>query len=409
MRLLKVDSLDEARNKLIQAAACITPKISSMPLQDAFGMILAENLMASESIPAFRKSTVDGYAVVAKDTSGASETIPSFLSLVGEVEMGKDATIPIASGQCVYVPTGGMLPEGADAVVMVEHSEPFGVGQVAVYDTVSPGRSVIQIGDDVRAGATYMTKGKRLRAQEIGVLASMGVVDVPVFSPWRVTILSTGDELVPVEQKLKSGEIRDSNSYTTAAQCMKYGLEVVAQKILKDDEEAIRRAILEAKENSDLLIVSGGSSQGKKDMTALLLDELSTPGVFTHGIAVKPGKPTILGIDELSKTLMFGLPGHPVAAMVIFELLVGWLWQTMTETPEPRTIPATLDTNVVGGSGRTMCLLLELSKAKSEWIATPILGNSGLLSTLTHADGYTMLSVNQEGLNIGDTIQVTLF
>lgn len=408
MRLLKVDSLDEARNKLVQAAAFVTPKVSIMPLQNAFGMILAEDLIASESNPAFRKSTVDGYAVVAKDTSGASETIPSFLSLVGEVEMGKDAAISITSGQCVYVPTGGMLPEGADAVVMVEHSEPFGDGQVAIYDSVSPGRSVIQIGDDVRAGAIYMTKGKRLRAQEIGVLASMGVVDVPVFSPWKVTILSTGDELIPVDQKLKAGEIRDSNSYTAAAQCMKYGLSIVAQKILKDDEEAIRNAILEAKGNSDLLIVSGGSSQGKKDMTAMLLDELSTPGVFTHGIAVKPGKPTILGVDELSKTLMFGLPGHPVAAMVIFELLVGWLWQNVTGSPEPITMPACMDTNVAGGAGRSMCLLLELSKGQNGWVATPILGNSGLLSTLTHADGYTLLGVNQEGLNIGDTVQVTL-
>jgi molybdopterin molybdotransferase len=204
------------------------------------------------------------------------------------------------------------------------------------------------------------------------------------------------------------GEIRDSNSYTAAAQCKKYGLEVVAQLILPDDEKCIRNAIIAAKGNSDLLIISGGSSQGKKDMTAVLLDELSSPGVFTHGIAVKPGKPTILGVDEISKTLMIGLPGHPVAAMVIFELLIAWLWQRVTDSPEPKTIPATMDTNVSGGSGRSMCLLLELSAGPGGWIATPILGNSGLLSTLTHADGYTMLGVNQEGLNRGETVQVTL-
>jgi molybdopterin molybdotransferase len=409
VRLLKVDSLEEARDKLIQASVCIKPKHIMRPLNEALGMILAEDLKASESVPAFRKSTVDGYAVVAKDTSGASETIPAFLQCIGEVEMGKIAMTPIESGQCVYVPTGGMLPEGANAVVMVEHSEPFGNGQVAIYDSVSPGRSVIDIGDDVVEGAIYMTKGKRLRAQEIGVLASMGVAEVPILSPWRVTILSTGDELIPIEQKLMPGEIRDSNSYTAAAQCRKHGLEVVAQLILPDDEEAIRNAILAAKGNSDLLIISGGSSQGKKDMTAVLLDELSSPGVFTHGIAVKPGKPTILAVDEISKTLMIGLPGHPVAAMVIFELLVGWLWRRVAGSPEPLTIPATLDINVAGGSGRAMCLLLELSAGVNGWIATPILGNSGLLSTLTHADGYTMLGLNQEGLNRGETVQVTLF
>jgi molybdopterin molybdotransferase len=183
---------------------------------------------------------------------------------------------------------------------------------------------------------------------------------------------------------------------------------VVTKLILPDDEESIRNAILTAKGNSDLLIISGGSSQGKKDMTAVLLDELSTPGVFTHGIAVKPGKPTILGIDEVSKTLMIGLPGHPVAAMVIFELLVGWLWQTMTGSPKPLTIPATMESNVAGGSGRSMCLLLQLSAGSEGWVATPILGNSGLMSTLTHADGYTMLGINQEGLNSGETVQVTL-
>jgi molybdopterin molybdotransferase len=409
MKLLKVDSLEEARNKLIQAAAFLPLETIRRPLLDAFGMILAEDLRANESIPAFRKSTVDGYAVVAKDTSGASETIPSFLQCVGEVEMGKKAEIPIVSGQCIYVPTGGMLPEGANAVVMVEHSEPFGEGQVAIYDSVSPGRSVIEIGDDVFAGATYMEKGKRIRAQEIGVLASMGVVDVPVYKPWRVSILSTGDELVSVNQSILPGEIRDSNSYTAAAQCEKYGLEVIERRMIQDDEDAIRDAILIAKSNSDLLIISGGSSQGKKDMTAALMDELATPGVFTHGIAVKPGKPTILGIDEPSKTLLIGLPGHPVAAMVIFELIIGGLWQTKTGCIESKAIPAIMDTNVAGGSGRTMCLLVALSGESKGWVATPILGNSGLLSTLTHADGYTMLGVNQEGLNIGDTVQVILF
>jgi len=408
VRLLKVDSLKEARDKIIRAAECIRPVATITQLSYAFGRILAEDLIACESIPSFRKSTVDGYAVVAKDTSGASETIPSFLNCIGEVEMGKTSTCPIVSGQCVYVPTGGMVPEGANAVVMVEHSEPFGEGQIAIYESVSPGRSIIEIGDDVMAGETYLTRGRRLRAQEIGVLASMGIVEVPTFTPWRVTILSTGDELKPANQTLLPGEIRDSNSYTAAAQCNKYGLEVVARRILPDDEESIRDAILVAKSNSDLLIISGGSSQGKKDMTADLLDQLSKPGVFTHGIAVKPGKPTILCVDEESNTLMIGLPGHPVAAMVIFELIIGWLWQKMTNAIESVTIPAIMDTNVAGGAGRALCLLLELSKGPEGWIATPILGHSGLMTTLTHADGYTMLGNNKEGLNRGETVQVTL-
>lgn len=408
MKLLKVDSLDEARKKLYQAAMGILPHVVECDIEDAMGKILGEDLHAAESVPGFRKSTVDGYAVIAGDTSGASDTIPSFFINRGEVEMGKGTALSISSGECVYVPTGGMLPEGADAVVMVEHSEPFGGDQVAIYDAVSKGRNVIEIGDDILLGATLLKKGKRLRAQEIGVLASMGFVKVPVYRPWKVTILSTGDELVPPGQTLKPGEIRDSNSYTAAAQCEKYGLEVVSRRILPDDEHLIRSAIGEAKESSDILIISGGSSQGKKDMTASLLDECSNPGVFTHGIAVKPGKPTILGMDDSSKTLLVGLPGHPVAAMLIFELLIGWVWQEATGTNKQPAITATLDTNTPGGAGRAMCLLVELSAAENGWMATPILGNSGLLSTLTHADGYVLVGANQEGLNRGDTVQVVL-
>lgn len=408
MKLLKVDSLDEARKKLYQAATVILPDVVDCDIEDAMGKILGEDLHAAESVPGFRKSTVDGYAVIAGDTSGASDTIPSFFINRGEVEMGKGTALSISSGECVYVPTGGMLPEGADAVVMVEHSEPFGGDQVAIYDAVSKGRNVIEIGDDILLGATFLKKGKRLRAQEIGVLASMGFVKVPVYRPWKVTILSTGDELVPAGQPLKPGEIRDSNSYTAAAQCEKYGLEVVSRRILPDDEHLIRSAIGEAKESSDILIISGGSSQGKKDMTASLLDESSDPGVFTHGIAVKPGKPTILGMDDSSKTLLVGLPGHPVAAMLIFELLIGWVWQEATGTNKQPAITATLDTNTPGGAGRAMCLLVELSAGENGWMATPILGNSGLLSTLTHADGYVLVGANQEGLNRGDTVQVVL-
>ena len=408
MKLLKVDSLDEARKKLYQAAAGILPDVVDCDIEDAMGKILGEDLHAAESVPGFRKSTVDGYAVIAGDTSGASDTIPSFFINRGEVEMGKATALSISSGECVYVPTGGMLPEGADAVVMVEHSEPFGGDQVAIYDAVSKGRNLIEIGDDILLGVTFLKKGKRLRAQEIGVLASMGFVKVPVYRPWKVTILSTGDELIPPGQPLKPGEIRDSNSYTAAAQCEKYGLEVVSRRILPDAEHLIRSAIGEAKESSDILIISGGSSQGKKDMTASLLDECSDPGVFTHGIAVKPGKPTILGMDDSSKTMLVGLPGHPVAAMLIFELLIGWVWQEATGTNKQPAITATLDTNTPGGAGRAMCLLVELSAGENGWMATPILGNSGLLSTLTHADGYVLVGANQEGLNRGDTVQVVL-
>lgn len=408
MELLTVDSLEQAREKLLKAAEKKKLQIEFVDRKEAPGRILATDLVSPEPVPHFRRSTVDGYAVRAVDTQGVTESIPVFLEVVERIEIGTPAVRMVQPGQCVYVPTGGMVPEGADAVVMVEYSEAFDETSIAVYDSVSPGRNVVSIGEDIREQSLFLRKGTVIRPQEIGVMSSAGVHAVPVYKPWKITIVSTGDELVPAEHKPGPGQIRDINTYVLEAMSRKYGFEVVNIQVLRDERSLLEEAVRKGMEEGDLVAVSGGSSQGEKDHTAAVLDQLSEPGVFTHGIALKPGKPTILGYDEHSQTILAGLPGHPAAAMLVFELLLVWLHRTVTQQPKPEEILAQMSSNVASAPGRTTCLLVSLEESPEGYTAKPILGKSGLMTTLSRANGYTMIDTNKEGLKQGETVRVAL-
>lgn len=408
LRLLTVDTIQEARSKLLAAAESKKQQIEFVDLNQALGRVLASDLISPEPIPAFRRSTVDGYAVKASNTQGVTESIPVFLEVVERIEIGTPAVRLVQPGQCTYVPTGGMIPEGADAVVMVEYCESFDEKSIAVYDSVSPGRNIIGIGEDIQEQALFLKKGARLRPQEIGVLASAGVHTVPVYKPWKITIISTGDELVPAEQKPNPGQIRDINTYVLEAMSYKYGFEVVAKKVLRDERHLLEAEVDKAMKTSDLVVASGGSSQGEKDHTAEVLDQLGSPGVFTHGIALKPGKPTILGYDQPSETVLIGLPGHPAAAMIVFELMAIWLYRNLTHQPAPKEATAAIDSNVASAPGKATCLLVELEEGPSGYTAKPIFGKSGLMTTLSRAHGYTMIETNKEGLKEGETIRVVL-
>lgn len=410
MRLLKVDTLQEAREKLLKAAGNKIPESEYAGFEDCLGKVLAEDLVSRCSIPGFRKSTVDGYAVISQNTQGVTDSIPVFLDVIEEVEIGTVPKNEVKPGQAVYVPTGGMLPEGADAMVMVEYCEKFDDTSIAVYNAVSPGRNVIVEGEDIMEGGVFLKKGKKIRPQEVGVLSSAGVTEAKVFSPWTVTIISTGDELVDASEVPEKGQIRDINTYSISSISRRCGFEIKDRKVLKDDEKLLEDAVRKAMSESDVVVCSGGSSQGEKDHTADVMDRLSVGGVFTHGIAIKPGKPTILGYDEDTETIMVGLPGHPAAAMMVFELMVVWLYRQLTCQKEPLKIPARITENVAAGAGRTTCLMVELKTgADGIYEAEPILGKSGLMTTLTRADGYTMIHGDKEGIKAGEMISVELF
>ena len=409
MKLLVVDTLETARAKMMKAIGNWTVESERVKISEAMGRVLSEDVLSRYPVPEFRRSSVDGYAVKAKDTQGATENLPVFLEVVEEVQMGQGAKSVIISGQCAYVATGGMIPEGADAMVMVEYCESFDEDNIAVYDAVSPGRNMVGIGEDMLADTILLSRGVVVRAQEIGALASAGIREVSVYKKMRLTVISTGDELVDASTTPELGQIYDINTYALVALAEKHGFSVVHSVVLKDEKQLLKETVREAMNFSDMVVVSGGSSQGKKDVTAKVMDELGTPGVFTHGLALKPGKPTIGGYDMESRTILIGLPGHPVAAMMVFELIGVWIVEELTGKKKRKEIRASMETNVASAPGKATCQLVELIEGEEGYLARPIFGKSGLITTLTRADGYTMIDVNKEGLKPGEVVKVQLF
>ena len=409
MKLLKVDTVNEARSKLEGCCAKIMPQTETRGLLDLAGCILAEDIYSKENIPPYRRSIMDGYAIRSKDLGAAGDMIPTMLKESGEVVLGVDpAGLTVEPGQCVYVPTGGYVPEGADAVVMVEYCERFGDGMLAVSKSAAAGENVVSIGEDVSEGERILKRGRRLRPQDIGVMAACGVTSALVFIPWKVTVISTGDELVSPDTMPGPGQIRDINTYTIASRSEAEGFEVVRTVSVKDEREELAAIIEDAKKDSDIVIISGGSSQGKKDMTADLIDEAADQGVLTHGIAAKPGKPTITGFDAKSSTVFIGLPGHPAAALIVYEQTLIKVWRDLTGCEEERTIRAKVNVNVPSAPGRMTFQLIKLGEGDIPE-AIPIFARSGMISPVSSADGYFVMSENQEGIRPGDMVDVHLW
>lgn len=409
MKLLHVDTVEQARDKVKAVLSEKGMEVLECGLTEALGKVLAEDIYAGEPVPAFRRSTVDGYAVRHQDTGGASESLPVFLNITGEVVMGQEALTAVHPGECVYVPTGGMLPEGADAMVMVEYCELFSKKEAAIYQSVPQGANVVQPGDDMKTGELVLPRGTLLRAQEIGALAALGKTKIQVYKPWSITVISTGDELAAPGEILRPGQVRDINTYSLCAQAERMGFEVREHFVLKDDRTLLRDTIRKAMEHSDIVAVSGGSSQGKKDETNSVIAELASEGAFTHGLALKPGKPTILGYDRPSGTLLAGLPGHPTAAMLVFELVIGAVWRMLCGVKEPFPVQAKMLTNLPAAAGRKTCQLVQLcTDEDGEMLAVPVFGRSGLITVLTKADGYVIIEENQEGLKKGEKTKVHL-
>ena len=409
MKLLKVDTLIEAREKIFKKACSWTLKSETISLNsENLGRILAEDIFASDDIPGFRRAIVDGYAVHSGDTSGATESIPVFLKLAGKVPMGKPVQFSVRSGECAYVPTGAMLPPGADAVVMTEYAE-LSDDKVALYETAAPGAGMAEAGEDARKGDLLLGSGAIIRPREAALLSAAGVTEFSVFSPLALSVISTGDELVPPEKNPGPGEIRDSNSNALEALAVKRGYRLVSSRLLGDDAGLLEAAIRETSALSDVVLVSGGSSQGEKDFTADIINRVTKGGVFTHGLALKPGKPAILGWDEENRTLLAGLPGHPVAAMMVFELLLGWLFDRLFKVSPPFPIPARITSNIPGKPGRTVLQPVTLRFENGTYLAEPVFGKSGMITTLTRASGYILIDLNKEGLRKDEPVLVHLF
>ncbi|WP_194609746.1 molybdopterin molybdotransferase MoeA [Clostridium vitabionis] len=414
MKLLQTDTPAQAQAKLLEAFGAHPVQRELVPLASCTGRILAEDIRAGEDIPGFFRSTVDGYAVRAKDTAGAADSVPVFLKVAETVRIGHPAVTRLAPGQCAYVPTGGMLPAGADAVVMVEYCEMLTGDEIAAEAAVAVGENVVRPGEDVKAGEILLTKGTGIGPAQAGALAAAGVRSVPVFVPWKAAVISTGDELVQADDVPGPGQVRDINTWSLAAAVRQTGMELVTAVCIPDDRERFRDTVRRASEEADLVLTSGGSSQGVKDDTEQVLDEVSCGGVFTHGLALKPGKPTILALDRARGTLLIGLPGHPVAALTVFSLLAAPLWRTVTGQKAPHAVPARVTENIAAAPGKATCVPVRLAEHCSPdgictYDAVPVFGKSGLITTMAGADGYLMMDVNEEGLHAGDLTLVHAF
>ena len=374
-------------------------------LGDAAGRVLGADVVATADLPGFARSIVDGFAVQAASTFGASEGLPALLAVVGEVEMGRVAEVVVGAGQAARIPTGGMLPEGADAVVMIEHTEALDESTVEASSSVAPGCNVIQADEDAACGQVVLSRGTLLRPQELGALAALGVDRLEVHRRPVVAILSTGDEVVPAGRSPGPGQVRDVNSHTLAAQVEACG--GVARKlgIVRDDHETFLSIVRAALKEADLLLVSGGSSVGTRDLTIDVLEALPDSEVLVHGVSLKPGKPTILA--RVGHKAVWGLPGHAASAMVVFEVLVRRFVERLSglDRPRPRgRTRARLTRNVRSVHGRTDFVRVRLEGDE----AAPVLGRSGLIRTMVEADGLLEIPRDSEGLDAGVEVDVRL-
>jgi len=404
----KLVSLKEARRLCRERLGNHRMDIERVPLQDAVGRALAAAASAQTPLPHFPRSIRDGYAVRASDTFSASPTSPIVLELTGTVHIGEAPDFTVKSGQAAQIPTGGMLPDGADAMIMVEYADPMGANQVQIFRPVAPGQYIQQVGEDIPQDGQALPAGVVLRPSEISLLSALGETEVEVYRRPRVGIFSTGDEIVAPETEPAPGQMRDANAYGLAAACRSNGSEPIMLGIVRDGADELLSATRAALGDCDLLLISGGSSAGTRDITRQVLADLTSDQTFVDGIALRPGKPTIVAAQD--DTLIFGLPGHPVSALIVFDRLVRSVlaWLTGTEARDMTEI-ARMTRNIPSEPGLTEYVMVKLHHNADGLWAEPIFGKSASLSTLAHADGFIEIDTGIEGLTEGEQTPIILW
>jgi len=399
--LFQVVTLDEARRRIL-AAWTLPGRTEKVALVQAVGRRLADDLRADQPVPGFDRSTVDGYAVRAADTFGVSESLPALLEITAEIQMGKAAAGNLLAGQAAAIATGGMLPPGADGVVMVEHTEKLDAAMVEVSRPVAPGDNLIRQGEDFSAGSVVARSGQRIGPFEMGLAAAAGYERVMVHQPLQVGIISTGEELVTPAEVPRMGQVRDINSYCLAGLVAESGGTPRLYGIVRDDRERLASTLAQAADENDLVVISGGSSVGVRDMTLDVLAE----GLLFHGVAIRPGKPTLAAVQK--GKLVVGLPGHPASAAIAFYLLVRPLLACGGYEDDSRRLWAVLGRNLASGPGREDFVRVRLASQGEDLTAEPVLGKSGVIRTLAEADGLIRIPLHREGLSAGQRVEVIL-
>jgi molybdopterin molybdotransferase len=406
----KVVTPEEALGTLLQVQPVDTEQIATI---ESRARVLAEDLHSPVDLPHFHRAAMDGYAVLARDTFGASASLPAYLNLVGTVEMGKEVTRALNQGEAMRISTGGMLPAKSDGVVMVEYSEEIGNDRVEIHRGISPWQNVIQIGDDIKKGNLVFKGGRRLRAHDLGALTGIGISSVKVFKKPRIALISTGDEIVEAEAEPLPGQVRNINQHSLAGLIEECGATLTDFGVIRDDRQALIRALNTALPISDVIMLSGGSSVGARDIALDSILALPDAKMIFHGISVSPGKPTIFAYAA-GKPLL-GLPGYPVSALVMFDLFAAPLIRALggEEIAGARqlkkTTRAVLKTNVASQQGREDYVRVSLEEENGRLCAVPLPSKSGAIFTLVKADGMIRIDLNQEGVEAGEEVEVILF
>jgi len=404
----RVQTPEELYGKLDRFKPLSSEKVD---IEDCLHRVLSEEIVSPINLPEFPRSTVDGFALKAKDTFGASERSPAIFQVIGEIPMGQVSDIEVKDGEAVKVATGGMVPKGADAVEMVEYTEWVDSHTLHAFKTLSPLENVIQVGEDVKAGEAVLHKGHLIRPQDIGLMAGIGKSDVRVFLRPKVAVISSGDEIVPIEESPVLGEVRDINRYTIVSMVKETGGIPIFLGIAKDRFNELKEKIELGLKESDMVVITGGSSVGSLDLTAEVLQTFPGTEILGHGVSIRPGKPTLLG--DMNGKPFLGLPGHPVSAMVIFhffgkpilKILSGLsrevIWhQIKVKAKASRNIPSV--------PGREDYVRVRLEEKDGTFWAHPIFGKSGAISNLVRANGLIRIGINEEGLEEGEEAEVIL-
>lgn len=405
--LLPIEALKLIIN-ILRKANILTERLK---IDDCYGRIAGADIFSPEDLPAFPRSTVDGYALNSADTFGASESCPAYITIKYDIAMGAVPDFKVQKLESARIPTGGMLPSGADAVVMLEHAQIVSDDMIEVIKSAAPGENVIQKGEDLGIHEIMIHKGSKIRAQDIGSLAGVGITEAVIFKKPRVSIISSGDEIVAHDMPVNLGQIRDINSFMLMGMINDCGGIAIKKGIFRDEYEILKDILMKSLSDSDMVLISGGTSAGTKDMVADIINDIGTPGVLFHGLSLKPGKPMIGGVIE--NTPIFGLPGHPVAVAVCFDLFIKPVLNVLSglnnDKFEHKTITAKMAKNVASAAGREDHIRVFIENKDGEFIAHPILGKSGLISVLIRAEGTVIIPHNKMGLDAGDEVIVRLF
>jgi molybdopterin molybdotransferase len=428
---LKLVSPTEAMTHLFKYLPDVEIKTETLATMDGLGRVIPEDILAPHQLPEFSRASVDGYAVIARDTFGTSESLPGYLTVIGEVPMGDVPDVEVTPSTCVVIHTGGMLPKGADSVLMLEFTQLIGKTseqssqanqtnndrnnssqEIEVFRPVAKGENIIFAGEDIHPGQVVAEKGRIIRPADIGSCLALGITNLRVANKPKVGIISSGSELIPPAEQPSIGQVRDVNSYTLAGLIMENGGEPIVYGIIPDDIKKITATARIAISECDIVIISAGSSAGERDRTADIIASLGDPGILVHGINIRPGKPTILSICNGKPVI--GLPGNPVSALVIAKIYLVALINHLTGRKQeiiPWSVRALLSVNLPSQAGREDWVAVTIKKRDDnesdiKYFAQPLFGKSNSICTFAKADGLVQIPADANGLNAGDIVEV---